>query len=228
MRYITIIPARGGSKRLPNKNIKLLGGIPLIAHSILYAKRSMPSNKIWVSTDSSKIANIASEYGAMVIERPPELSSDNASTADALKHAVYAIKEQGVEFDYVVLLQATNPLRPEGLLTDAVSLIDEREYNAVVTFNPILRKMGRIIDGSFAPWNYEFGQRSQDMEPLYYENGLLYITKREYIEKGVIFPQGTYPLVMNHSFGSIDIDKEDDFIKAEFYLRKYEKGSDIK
>ena len=118
MKNIAIIPARGGSKRLPNKNILLLDGIPLIAHSIMYAQKNINViDAIFVSTDDERIKEIALKYGAQVIERPKELSGDLEPTVSALKHCLEVINDK--EIENVILLQPTNPLRPENLFQHA-------------------------------------------------------------------------------------------------------------
>jgi len=115
LKNIVIIPARGGSKRLPNKNMRMLAGIPLIVHSINYAKANN-IDKIVVSTDDFKIKEIALKNKVDVIERPKELSGDLATTVSAMKHVLENIEEA---FDNVILLQPTNPLRPINLLKEA-------------------------------------------------------------------------------------------------------------
>ena len=105
---IAIIPARGGSKRLPGKNIMLLDGLPLIAHSLLFAKaNSAIIDEIYVSTDDVAIKEIALQYGAKVMDRPSELSGDLQPTVTALKHVLENIDE----VENVIVLQPTNPLR---------------------------------------------------------------------------------------------------------------------
>src|SRR3970282_3047410 len=117
MKNIAIIPARGGSKRLPEKNILSLGGIPLIAHSILFAqKNSSIVSDIYVSTDDEAIEKVALQYGAKVIDRPKSLSGDFEPTITAVQHVLGNIS---CIIDNVILLQPTNPLRPENLLEEA-------------------------------------------------------------------------------------------------------------
>ena len=116
---IAIIPARGGSKRLPGKNLMLLGKIPLIAHSILYAQKHTFIDAVYISTDDELIKKTALEYGAIVIDRPKELSGDLEPTVSALKHVLQTIEN---EVENVILLQVTNPLRPENLLEEAFSI----------------------------------------------------------------------------------------------------------
>ncbi len=219
-KYITIIPARGGSVRLPKKNILELNGMPLIAYSILYSKKYLPQSEVYVSTDSSEIAAISKKYGAKIINRPLELSSDKTSTAEVLKHAAEILAGDGIVYDYMVLLQATNPLRPDSLMSDAIKIIEENDVDSLFTVSPSDRKLGRIKDHTFIPWNYSFGQRSQDMEPLYYENGLLYITRKDIILSGKIVGNNMFPLIVDHVFGTIDIDTVDDFKLAAYFMSR--------
>lgn len=124
-------------------------------------------------------------------------------------------------FDYIILLQATNPLRPAGMMEDAIQVIETGRYDSLFTVSPLVRKLGRLIDEKFVPWNFVFGQRSQDMEMLYFENGLLYITSKELILKGNIRGKSLFSLVVDHPFGSLDIDTQEDFDMVEYYMHKY-------
>ena len=220
MKTIAIIPARGNSKRLPNKNIKLLGYMPLLVYSINYAKGHEFIDAIYVTTDSEEIKNIAIKHGALVIDRPKELAGDKELTVSALKHVLESIKEQVVS---VILLQPTNPLRPKLLLSEAFQLFKEKECDSLFTVTRNHQKLGTITGEEFKSFNYKIGQRSQDLEFLYFENGLLYITKAKYVLNNEIITKNAYPLVVNHPFSSIDIDTQDDFDLAEFMLNKYEK-----
>lgn len=219
MKYITVIPARGGSKRFPGKNIRLLAGHPLIAHSIEYSLSNEHISATYVSTDSPEIKAVSQNYGAVVLDRPEELAGDHVTTVAVLTHVVETLLKQGVDFDYIVLLQATNPLRPINLLNDAIETIEKGGYDSLMTVNKDPRKLGKIIDGKFTPWNYKFGMRSQDMEPLYYENGLLYITSKEQILNGKIMGDKMYPMIMDHIFGEVDIDTPEDMAYAEYVLQ---------
>ena len=221
MKYIAIIPARGGSKRFPDKNIHLLGGKPLIAHSIEYAKKCNLISEIYVSSDDSQILKIAEKYGATPILRPSEISGDTEPTYTALQHA----SKIAGEYDYMVLLQATNPLRPEKLIENAIFQIDTLSLESLFTVSPLTRKLGKIENAHFIPWNYQFGMRSQDMDSLFYENGLLYITTKKMIDIGKIMDKNSYPLLINHVFGTIDIDTNEDFELAEYYYGKFYQNS---
>jgi len=218
MKNIAIIPARGGSKRLPNKNILLLGGIPLIAHSILYAQNnSALIDEIYVSTDDPAIKKIALEYGAKVIDRPENLSGDLEPTASSLKHVLESIEGT---VDNVVLLQATNPLRPQNLLQEAFEVYQKGNYDSLFTVSRNHQKLGTIENNKFVPYNYTIGQRSQDLEPLYFENGLLYITKASLIVQEIIISENAFPFELNSIFANIDIDTKEDLAYANYLVKK--------
>ena len=220
-KYITVIPARGGSKRFPGKNTHILNGLPLICHSIEYSLKNPKISGTYVSTDADDIKQISKAGGAEIIDRPAEFAGDYATTASAMKHAARYLMDKGVDFDFVVLLQATNPLRPKGLLNEAIDIIEKGENDSLFTVNKSEKKLGKIIEGKFVPWNYKFGQRSQDLDPLYYENGLLYITKKELLLQEIIEGPTAYPLVVEHPFGEVDIDTVEDFRFAEYMLNQY-------
>jgi CMP-N-acetylneuraminic acid synthetase len=215
---IAIIPARGGSKRLPNKNILTLGDIPLIAHSIVYAhKNNNIIDEIYVSTDDVAIKKIALQYGAKVIDRPESLSGDTRTTVSALRHV---LENLNFEVQNVVLLQATNPLREEKLLGNAFEAYQKGNYDSLFTVTRNHRKLGKIKDGKFFPFHYKIGQRSQDLEPLYFENGLLYITKASLILEDTIISEKAHPFEVNHIFSNIDIDTQEDLDYAEYLYQK--------
>lgn len=218
MKTIAIIPARGGSKRLFQKNIKLLGGIPLLAHSILYAKaNNQIIDEVYVSTDNAEIKEVALQFGAKVIDRPAHLSGDFEPTVSALKNVLEQIED---EVENIVLLQATNPLRPEKLLKEAFENFDKEKVDSLFTVTQNHQKFGKIEKDKFFPFNYKVGQRSQDLAPLFFENGLLYITKAKLVLEDKIISENAYPLVVEHIFGKIDIDTIEDFDYAEYVINK--------
>ncbi|MFV5692434.1 cytidylyltransferase domain-containing protein [Flavobacterium sp. LT1R49] len=219
MKNIAIIPARRGSKRLPNKNNLLFGGIPLIAHSILLAQKNKDIiDEVYVSTNDEAIKKIALEYGVKVIDRPEHLSGEFEPTLTALQHALEVIGDSTV--DSVILLQPTNPLRPENLLREAFERYRISDSDSLFTVTRNHQKLGKITSNCFEPYNYTIGQRSQDLEPLYFENGLLYISKSKLIREGEIISENSIPYVVNHIFAGIDIDTQDDFDYAEYLLKK--------
>jgi N-acylneuraminate cytidylyltransferase len=219
MKTIAIIPARGGSKRLPNKNILLLNNIPLIAHSILYAqKNNSIIDEIYVSTDDAAIKKIALANGAKVIDRPKSLSGDDEPTVTALKHVLESI---AMDVENVILLQPTNPLRPENLLKEAFEIYQQKKCDSLFTVSQNHQKLGKIIDNQFLPFNYKIGQRSQDLEPLYFENGLLYMTKASLIKQNTIISEDAFPLILNHIFDDVDIDTQEDLDYAQYLFDKH-------
>jgi len=219
MKTIAIIPARGGSKRLANKNIHSFGGIPLIAHSILFAQKNKAIiDEIYVSTNDAAIKEIAQQYGALVIDRPHSLSGDIEPTASALKQVLESIN---TEVDNVLLLQPSNPLRPANLLEEAFRIFENGKYDSLFTVSRNHQKFGKIVNTKFHPFNYEIGQRSQDLEPLYFENGLLYISKASLILKNKIISDTAFPLVVYHPFSQVDIDTQEDLDYAEYLYTKY-------
>jgi N-acylneuraminate cytidylyltransferase len=215
---IAIIPARGGSKRLLNKNSLSLGGIPLIAHSILYArKNSAIIDDIYVSTNDETIKKIALQYGAKVIDRPTSLSGDFEPTVSALKHVLESLD---FEVENVILLQATNPLREENLLEEAFKIYQEQNCDCLFTVSRNHQKLGIIEDNKFIPFNYKIGQRSQDLDPLYFENGLLYISKAKLIKEDMIISENAFPFEVNHVFANVDIDTPEDFEYGAYLYQK--------
>lgn len=221
MKTIAIIPARGGSKRLPGKNILPLGGLPLLAHSILYAKANSDIvDEVYVSTDDDQIKEVALVYGAKVIDRPASISGDLEPTISSLQHVLKTIDS---DVENVVLLQPTNPLRPVNLLTQCFQKYIEDNLGSLFTVSQNHHKLGKINNGTFVPFNYEIGQRSQDLEPLFFENGLLYISKSKLILEGKIISENAVPYIVNHLFANVDIDTKEDFEYAEYLLNKNKK-----
>jgi CMP-N-acetylneuraminic acid synthetase len=214
---IAIIPARGGSKRLPNKNILLLGGIPLLAHNILFAQKHDFIDEVYVSTDNLEIKKIALHYGAKVIDRPESLSGDYEPTVSALKHTLSVINS----VENIIVLQPTNPLRPEHLLHEAFAVFQENNCDSLFTVSRNYHKLGKIENQKFSPFNYTIGQRSQDLEPLFFENGLLYITKSKLILQNTIISENAYPFEVNHVFANVDIDTQEDLDYACFLYQKH-------
>lgn len=219
MSYHVIIPARGKSKRFPKKNVIFLNGIPLIAHSIIYAKKFFESNYIWVNTDDKEIAAVAENYGVNVTIRPDELGSDTTSTADVLFYQNQYFKINNIECKAMILLQATNPLRPQTLLPSAIQQYELNSRHSLASFTILNKKFGKINADFFEPRNYIPGQRMQDIEPDYFENGLIYITSTEAIERKEIITADVFPLVVDCAEAIVDIDEPRDILFAEFLIQ---------
>jgi len=215
---LCVIPARANSKRLPGKNTKELLGKPLVAHSIEYALNNITSNVV-VTTNDKEVLKIASKHKVNVILRPQELCSDETSTAEVLEHAVNEVKG---DYSFVVLLQPTSPLRPINLFDEAWTLLKEKKGKCLITVSANKHKLGKVEEDTFLPSTYSFGQRSQDLDPLYFENGLLYISSIDLIKDGKIIDETPIALIVDHPYGTVDIDTENDWEWADFLIKKYQ------
>ena len=221
-RILAIIPARGGRKGIPHKNIINLCGKPLIAYSIEAAKQSTYIDTVIVSTDDVDIQQISEEYGASVpFLRDAQIASDEATTISVVVDVMERLKEKEQTFDAVVLLQPTSPLRTTEEIDVAVDVFFQNEMKGVVSVNmadvsPFLLRtikgsqLQRIISESSTI-------RRQDM-PTYYEvNGAIYINAISDITESLSFNDNPIPYIMNREH-SVDIDTWDDLEKAKYYL----------
>jgi CMP-N-acetylneuraminic acid synthetase len=182
---IAMIPARGGSKGLPGKNIRSLAGKPLIAWSIEKARKSRHLDEIVVSTDSEEIAEVARTHGASVpFLRPSDLASDRASTYDVIRHALSHYRAQGREFEYTVLLEPTSPLREDDDVDRMLGKLDENaaRFDAIVSVGEVSEHpsiIKRFEGDAIAPFVPELAMttRRQDNQPAYFPYGVAYIAK---------------------------------------------------
>jgi len=220
-KYLAIIPARGGSKRLPNKNILDLNGKPLIAWSIEAAKKSKFIDEIVISSDSEEILEIAKKYDVNIIKRPDELATDTASSIDVVKHVI----ENYPGYEYIVLLQPTSPLRTEKHINKAIELLEKKKADAVISVcemdhSPL---WSNTLPESLSMENFlredVKNKRSQDLPKYYRLNGAIYICKIDkFLEKNTFFlDKNIYAYIMDKK-SSVDIDDEIDFKLAEVLL----------
>ena len=216
-KVIAIIPARKGSKRFAGKNKISFAGIPLVTHSIKYAKRQNIIDSVYVTSDDPEILDYARKEGVEIVKRPEHLCGDHATTVSAMKHVLEEII--GTVED-VILLQPTNPLRPENLINEAYEIFSRGFYDSLMTVSPVDKKLGKITGQRFSPFNYTPGQRSQEIDPLYFENGLLYIVKASLIMQEIILGENNYPLIVKHPFAGVDIDYKEDLEYAEYLIQK--------
>lgn len=227
-RVLGIIPARGGSKGLPGKNLKILINKPLIAWSIQAAKNSKYIDYFLVSTDSEEISDTAKKWGADVpFLRPKELATDEAPSSWLIEHAILFLKEKGETFDYVVLIEPTSPLRDSIDIDQALDKIEEKSGEAIVsvckaeTIHPAfmftINETGQM--NTFLPGDDFVVLRRQDLEPVYFTEGSVYISKIDaYLEKKTFYHKGTLAYIVP-KWKSIEIDDEIDFHIAETIVK---------
>ncbi len=224
MRIITIIPARGGSKSLPKKNILLLKGKPLLCHSIDYSLKSSLVTSTVVSTDMEEIANIAKESGASVpFLRPEEFARDDTRDYPVVRHALDFFESQGDIFDFYILLRPTSPLRPPGLIEKAIEILKNNIEASSV------RSMARIKEHPYRAWKQDKDGRvsgfietelepynipRQELPELFFQTGDIEVIRRETIINGSISGDSVYPLIIKHE-DMIDIDSKSDLDRAE-------------
>ena len=227
-KLLAIIPARSGSKRLPNKNILPLNGKPLIQWSIDAAINSSFIDAVVVSTDSIEIADIAEKGGARVpFIRPAELSSDESTSIDVVLHAINELGSKGEYFNYVMLLQPTSPLRTEKHIDESVQLLLSKGAKAVVSVCRITHPIewtGEIQDDlsmdAFIK-NIEPARRAQDFPDRYSLNGSIYLVSvPEFVKyKKFAIDQGCFAYKMEPE-SSVDIDEQLDFEVCEMIMSK--------
>ncbi len=221
-KILAIIPARGGSKRLPGKNIKELAGKPLIAWAIDSALQSDIFDEIMVNTDDQTIADVAKDFGASIpFLRDDSLATDTASSLDVVIQTIEYYKKQNQEFDIVVLLQPTSPLRDSQDIINAVDTFIDKEASSVLTVCEVDHPVQwcntldtNLSMDSFIKDEYK-DCRSQDLEVNYRLNGAVYVWEtQEFLQKTEAILNPAIASVMSRSH-SIDIDEEIDFLIAE-------------
>ena len=219
--FLAIIPARGGSKRLPRKNILNLCGKPLISWSIEAGLKSKYIDKVVVSSDDTEILNISNELKVQVIKRPDELASDTSTSFDAVKHAIDNLES----YEYILLLQPTSPLRNENHIDKAIEILEEKNADAVVSVCEMNHNLllSNTLDDSLSMEGFIsdnlLNNRRQDLKKHYRLNGAIYLCKTDKLlkEKSFFLKKNIFAYVMN-SNNSIDIDRKEDFELASLYL----------
>lgn len=228
MKLLALIPARGGSKGVPGKNMRLLGGRPLIWYSYEAARLSKVFSEIVLSTDDPAIAKVGEGIGCMVpYIRPEELATDNARSIDVVNHALSFLETVGLFYDAVVLLQPTSPFRRLNLINEAIqtmiknnadSIVSVRkvphQYNPHWVFEELSDQILRIATGEL-----QLISRRQDLPNAYYRDGQIYITKTEILNKKKSFIGDKLTFILNEYAGAaINIDAEADWQEAEQFL----------
>lgn len=217
---VAIIPARGGSKRIPRKNIKIFAGLPIIAHSIKAAQESELFDRIIVTTDDEEIADVARSFGAEIpFMRPKELSDDYTATIPVIAHAVQTLQKQFV-IDTACCIYATAPfIRSDDIKSAYNTLITHNKHYAfpVTTFPfPIWRSVKRDVEGDIQMfWPEHFATRSQDLEEAYHDAGQFYWgTSDAWLEGKPLFSDAATTIVLPRHLVQ-DIDTPEDWVRAE-------------
>lgn len=225
LKVLALIPARGGSKGIKDKNIYDINGKPLIAYSIIAAQNSKYVDDVVITTDSEKIKKVAESFGANVpFLRPAELASDNSKTIDAVVHAANTLKELGRDYDILLLLQPTCPLRTTEDIDNSLELFVSKGCVALVSVNkvkehPILmRKINEdgMMDNLL---NLPSTIRRQDMPPIYKVNGSIYINLVKELRNDTSLNDNPLAYITDDEH-SVDIDDLDDIERVKNILRK--------
>lgn len=224
LKVLAVIPARQGSKGLPDKNIRLLAGKPLLSHTIAAARESGVFDRIILSTDGEEIARVGREAGAEVpFMRPADLASDEARGIDVLHHVLEWLEQRGELFDCVMYLQPTSPLRTAVDIVESLKILVAREAQAVVS----------VCEMEHHPWwantlpedgcmkdffAKDISTRRQDLPRYYRLNGAIYLARWEFIRyRDSWYGEKTYAYIMPRE-RSVDIDDELDFKLAEILM----------
>lgn len=196
MKILAIIPARGGSKGVPGKNIKLLGELPLLAYTAKSALASKQLSKVILSSDCQEIANVAQQFGIEVpFLRPEHLATDTASSIDVVQHAVSFLENQGEFFDAICLLQPTAPFRYNGFIDEAIQTFIQNDADALVSVLPVPHEFNPhwVFEPNdngmleIATGEKEIIKRRQELPKAFFRDGSVYLTKISIIKKGSFY-----------------------------------------
>lgn len=233
-RSVAIIPARGGSKRIPGKNLKPFAGLPIIAHSIRVALASGLFDQVVVSTDDPEIEAVAREHGAQVpFRRPAHLADDHATTHAVISHALEMLTRQGQRLTHACCIYATAPFLQQRFLHEGLALLrqhPERSFAFSVSgFGfPVQRALTLDAEGALVPMNPQFREtRSQDLAPAYQDAGQFYWGRVEaWLQNEVLYSERSLPVIIPRHLVQ-DIDTEDDWLRAQFLYAALKAGGEL-
>lgn len=219
-KIIAIIPARGGSKGVPRKNIKLLAGHPMIGYIIASVKKVKGIDRVIVSTEDKEIAEVAKKCGAEVpFIRPMELATDEVATLPVLQHAVKELKrKEGYDPDYVLLVYPTSPLLKTERIQQAVDMALANDADSVVSGTYDKGHFWVEVEGGYERLYPRKLENRQMTKPLFKENGAIYLTRASILMRQVVADR-MLPFIMDND-ENIDIDYLEDFNRAEAALRE--------
>jgi len=230
LRVLGLIPARGGSKGVPRKNIRLLAGKPLLAYTVEAAQAARHLSRVILSTDDSEIAAVGKNLGVEVpFLRPAHLAEDKTPTLPVVQHALHFVEEQGEEFDAVCLLQPTNPLRLPADIDACIELMEQTDADAVVSVLPVPAEHNphwvyfRNEDGSLRLATGETAPipRRQDLPQAFHREGSIYISRRDVVmDKNSLYGSRVIGYEVNPA-RSVNIDTQDDWEYATELISRY-------
>ena len=228
---VAIIPARGGSKGIPRKNVQPIGGVPLVAHSVLQARRSRHVDLTVVSTDDDEIAAVAASYGAEVVHRPPALATDDASSESALRHALDTVRARHGPVELVVFLQPTSPLRQAGDIDGAIERLRAEDSDAIFSANRQHGFVWRMGSAGLRSLTYDHRQRPrrQDVDGEdWAENGSIYVFRPWVLDELGNRLGGKVSVWPMHPLDSFQIDEPTDLALMQTLYALREAGAPSK
>ena len=228
-KILAIIPARGGSKGVPRKNIKELGGMPLLAYTTESALQSKLIDRLILSSEDETIIETAKNLGLEVpFVRPQELAKDQSGSLEVVQHAVEFLEQQGDFYDAILLLQPTSPFREKGFIDRAIKNFIQSKADALVSVLPVPHQFNphwvfeKDVQGflNIATGDQSIIKRRQDLPNAYFRDGSIYLTKTEVIKQGSFFGEKLSYIESNSDF-YVNIDTLADWVKAEEMVETY-------
>jgi len=211
MEVLAIIPARGGSKGIPKKNLADLAGKPLLVWTIEAALNATTLTRVIVSTDSEEIAAVARQHGAEVIARPAPLAEDRSPTEPVIAHALAVLADEGYRPELIVLLQPTSPLRPAATIDACVDKVRRENLDSLFTAHEDHGLYWTVVEDRPTPlYDYRHRPRRQEMPPTVRENGAVYVTRRSCFEECANRLGGNIGVYLMPPRQSLDIDSPED------------------
>lgn len=222
---ITIIPARGGSKRIQKKNLWPVAGVPLVAHSVRHARTARLVSTVYVSTDDPEIAAVVEEHGAEVVWRPAELASDEATSESALLHVLDDRRRRGLpDPELLVFLQPTSPVRRRRDIDAAIETLRNSGADSLFSAREFNRLIWAIRDGEPYSLNYDYRrrQREQEMARQFHENGSIYVLRPQVLREAKNRLGGKIAIYEMDYWSSFQIDTPDHVALIDWILQRPE------
>jgi CMP-N-acetylneuraminic acid synthetase len=214
-RFLAVIPARGGSIGVPRKNIRPLGGRPLVTLTIEQAQQVAELDLAVVSTDDAEIKTVSVSAGILVIDRPAELATATAPTEWALLHVIEQLEAQGEVFDYVGVLEPTSPFRRPETISKCIRTIVESDGVSLMTVRETRSIYGHLTNGYFRPIFPGASRRRQDRTPLFVESSTVYFAKIDWFRESRTLVTDNWLAVAVDEREGFDINTPEDFLVAE-------------